>query len=78
MRAAQVGVLLLGVAGGVLATIWRALGDGPDAAVMAAQGVVAAGMLLFAAQVAGTFAGRPPAPVVVVRPAVNRAATRGA
>jgi hypothetical protein len=65
---AQVGVLLLGVAGGVLATLWRALDGGPDVAVILAQGVVAAGMLLFAAQVAGTFAGRPPDAVVVLRP----------
>jgi len=65
----QVATLLVGAVGGAGAMAWRALGDGPDAAVLAAQAIMAAGMLLFAAQVGGTFAGSPPPePVVLIRP----------
>lgn len=57
LAGAQLGILALGVAGGMAAVAWRMYGDGPDTAVFAAQAVVAAGMVLFAAQVAAMFVG---------------------
>jgi hypothetical protein len=55
LAVAQLGILSLGVAGGMAAVAWRMYGDGPDSAVIAAQAMVAAGMLLFAAHVAAMF-----------------------
>lgn len=53
---AQLAILVAGVAGGMVAVAWRRYGDGPEAAVIVAQSMVAAGMLLFAAHVAAMFA----------------------
>jgi hypothetical protein len=54
---AQLGILAAGVVAGVAATTWRALGDGPDDAVIGAQALVAFGLMLFAVQVAAMFLG---------------------
>jgi hypothetical protein len=62
LAAVQIGVLAAGVIAGIAATAWRMYGDGPDTAVIAAQAVVTAGLLLFAAQVASLFAGAPTKP----------------
>ena len=56
LAAAQVGIVAVGVAAGMVAVAWRMYGDGPDSAMVVAQGVVAAGMVLFAVQVAAMFA----------------------
>ncbi len=57
LAAAQVGIVAMGVAAGTAAVAWRMYGDGPESAVVVARAVVAAGMLLFAGQVAAMFAG---------------------
>jgi cbb3-type cytochrome oxidase subunit 1 len=69
----QLGMLLAGVVAGIIATVWRGIGDGPDEAVMLAQVVVGLGLVLFAVQAAGTFAGRPPEQIVLIRPTVGGA-----
>jgi len=67
----QLIVLVVGVAGGIAATAWRMLGMGPDGPVMVAGVGVGLGMLLFALQAAGTFAGPTPERSVVSHPAVG-------
>lgn len=52
----QLAALATGVLLGAVASAWRALGDGPAVAVVASQGLVALGFLLFGSIVAGTFA----------------------
>lgn len=71
----QLGVLAIGIAAGILAFAWRALGDGPDEAVMAAQAIVGVGLALFAVQVAATFLGPRPT-AAVVRPMMRTAPSR--
>ncbi len=56
LAAAQVGIVAAGVAAGIAAVAWRMYGDGPESASIAAQAVVATGMVLFAGQVAAMFA----------------------
>lgn len=51
----QLSLLLAGVILGALALAWRAYGGAPTALLPIAQGLVAAGFLLFGAIVAGTF-----------------------
>jgi hypothetical protein len=53
----QVAVLAAGVAGGIVATAWRMYGNGPDAAVVLSQAVVAVGLLLFTLQMGAIAAG---------------------
>ncbi len=65
----QLGVLGTGVLASTAALFWRVYGDGPDAPVIAAQVVIAAGLLLLAVQVAGVFLLVPKPPErVLIRP----------
>jgi hypothetical protein len=73
MASLQLGMLLAGVVAGVVATVWRGIGDGPDEAVILAQTIVGLALLLFAIQTAGTFAGQPPEQIVLIRPTVGGA-----
>lgn len=52
---AQVVLLAVGVVLAVAAAIWRAVGDGPAAAPLVAQGIVAASFALLAVVLTGTF-----------------------
>jgi hypothetical protein len=53
---------------GAVALAWRAYGDGPDALVLVAQSLIAAGLLLFGIMVGGTFRGRPGVAIALARP----------
>ena len=68
---AQLGELAMGIAAGIAALLWHALGDGPDGAVVAAQGIVGVGLILFAIQTAGIFFGPRQEQVVLIRPTLR-------
>lgn len=72
VAAAQIAVLVTGVTVGVAAIAWRSFGSGPDWLIVATQGVIALGLLLFAVQVAGIFLSGPTTPQPVrITPALR-------